>query len=54
LVAEGEFRALELASPFMVGYGISDDEEKDFRQNLVPLLNCPAEAYPGAGADRRA
>jgi hypothetical protein len=41
LVTEGAFGALKLASPFMVGYGIQ--EEKGFQQNIIRLLNWPAE-----------
>jgi hypothetical protein len=44
LVAEGAFGALKLASPFMVRYGVYDDEEKDFQQNIIRLLNGPAGA----------
>jgi hypothetical protein len=45
LVAERAFAALELASPFMVGYGVHDDEAKVWRQNILRLLNWPAGAY---------
>jgi hypothetical protein len=51
LVAEEAFSALKLASPCMVGYGIYDDEEKDFRQNIVRLLNWPARAKPDDATD---
>jgi hypothetical protein len=51
LVAEGAFGALELASPFMVGYGVYEDEENDFQQNIVRLLNWPAKAERDVAAD---
>jgi hypothetical protein len=47
LVAEEAFKPLTLASPFLVGYGIHDQEEVVLR-----LLNWPASAVQGAPADR--
>ena len=47
LVAEGAFGVLTLASPFMVGYGIDGRQVRDeteFRQNILRLLNWPADA----------
>jgi hypothetical protein len=46
LVAEGVFAALKMGSPFLVGYGIHDQEECVLR-----LLNWPAEAEPAAAPD---
>jgi hypothetical protein len=42
LVAEEAFKALRLASPFMVGYGIHDQEDV-----ILYLLNWPGEAERG-------
>jgi hypothetical protein len=46
LVAEGAFASLRMASPFIVGYGIHDQEE-----SVLHLLNWLAEAEPDATAD---
>jgi hypothetical protein len=39
LVADGAFASLKMASPFLVGYSVHDQEE-----SILRLLNWPAEA----------
>jgi hypothetical protein len=46
LVAEAAFAPLCLASPFLVGYGIHDQEE-----SILRLLNWPTAAKPNATSD---
>ena len=48
LVTEDAFAPLTLASPFLLGYSIHDQEEV-----ILRMLNWPKQAEPYAAADRR-